>query len=207
MSLLPPQFQTPLTHALGAKVVAITPAPKPHVHQWVPVPDSKVHCRCADCGAVTLTEAVNTVPPAAVAPATPYWAPVPGMPGMRKAVLGAVNGNLSMVTLHCGSGGGSANGNSTLVASGGLAGGSGTTFPSKWFTAALTADTRKSKLFDELIEAIGRMPKDEWRPNYGTQPVADNVLVAVRANGVDHPAMRASEFNWSYPLITHWKPA
>jgi len=58
MSLLPAKFQTPTPAALGAKVVAITPAPAPHVHQWMAVPDSKVHSRCAGCGAVTLTEAV-----------------------------------------------------------------------------------------------------------------------------------------------------
>lgn len=56
--LLPAKFQTPTPAALGAKVVAIAPAPKPHVHQWVSVPDSKIHSRCAECGTVTLTEIV-----------------------------------------------------------------------------------------------------------------------------------------------------
>ncbi len=36
-------------------------------HQWVPVPDSKIHSRCAACGAVTLTEIVATVPVAKTA--------------------------------------------------------------------------------------------------------------------------------------------
>lgn len=35
---------------------------------WVPVPDSKVHSRCASCGAVTLTELVNPVPAAKLTP-------------------------------------------------------------------------------------------------------------------------------------------
>jgi hypothetical protein len=61
MSLLPPQFQTTLP-GLGAKVVAIAPAPAPHAHQWVPVPDSKIHSRCAECGSVTLTEIVAPKP-------------------------------------------------------------------------------------------------------------------------------------------------
>lgn len=56
--LLPAKFQTPTPAPLGAKVVAIAPAPKPHVHQWVSVPDSKIHSRCAECGTVTLTEIV-----------------------------------------------------------------------------------------------------------------------------------------------------
>lgn len=56
--LLPAKFQTPTPAPLGAKIVAITPAPKPHVHQWLAVPDSKIHSRCAECGTVTLTEIV-----------------------------------------------------------------------------------------------------------------------------------------------------
>ena len=56
--LLPAKFQTTTPAALGAKVVAMPPAPKPHVHQWVSVPDSKIHSRCAECGTVTLTEIV-----------------------------------------------------------------------------------------------------------------------------------------------------
>jgi hypothetical protein len=57
--LLPPQFQTPAPDALGAKVVAMPAPPKPpHEHQWLAVPDSKIHSRCAECGTVTLTEIV-----------------------------------------------------------------------------------------------------------------------------------------------------
>ena len=198
MSLLPPQFQTPLTHALGEKITTITPAPKPHVHQWVPVPDSKVHCRCADCGAVTLTEAVNTVPPTAVVPAAPHWAPVPGMPGMRKAVHGPFNDWL-YVNKH------------KVIKE--------TSFqPTKeqirtYYTRSalgkVTPQEREQMegWWAKIRPGAPVTPKDEWRPNYGTQPVGDNILVKVRSNGVDFPAMRASEFNWGYPLLTHWKPA
>lgn len=54
-----PREHTDTLPALGRKVVAIAPAPKPHVHQWLAVPDSKIHSRCAECGAVTLTEIVT----------------------------------------------------------------------------------------------------------------------------------------------------
>lgn len=81
---------TPYEHtdtllALGRKVVAIAPAPKPHVHQWLAVPDSKIHSRCAECGAVTLTEIV------APKPAAFTFIPNDGLTQMLKEIWAAVD--------------------------------------------------------------------------------------------------------------------
>lgn len=84
--LLPAKFQTPTPAPLGAKVVAIAPAPKPHVHQWVSVPDSKIHSRCAECGTVTLTEIV--------APKVVAYAPTAGGQAMLDRVA-EINGQIA----------------------------------------------------------------------------------------------------------------
>lgn len=84
--LLPAKFQTPTPAPLGAKVVAIAPAPKPHVHQWVSVPDSKIHSRCAECGTVTLTEIV--------APKVMAYAPTAGGQAMLDLVAD-INGQIA----------------------------------------------------------------------------------------------------------------
>jgi hypothetical protein len=56
---------------LGApeRLKAAPAAPKPPCkHQWLAMPDSKTHSRCADCGTVTLTEMVAPKPPPAPVP-------------------------------------------------------------------------------------------------------------------------------------------
>jgi hypothetical protein len=56
---------------LGApeRLKAVPAAPKPPCkHQWLAMPDSKTHSRCADCGTVTLTEMVAPKPPPAPVP-------------------------------------------------------------------------------------------------------------------------------------------
>ena len=71
MMPLPPSMRAEDHLPLGAperlKVVPAAPKP-PCKHQWLAMPDSKTHSRCADCGTVTLTEMVAPKPPPAPVP-------------------------------------------------------------------------------------------------------------------------------------------
>lgn len=68
MMPLPPSMRAEDHLPLGApeRLKAVPAAPKPPCkHQWLAMPDSKTHSRCADCGTVTLTEMVAPKPPPA----------------------------------------------------------------------------------------------------------------------------------------------
>ena len=71
MMPLPPSMRAEDHLPLGAperlKVVPAAPKP-PCKHQWLAMPDSKTHSRCAECGTVTLTEMVAPKPPPAPVP-------------------------------------------------------------------------------------------------------------------------------------------
>lgn len=71
MMPLPPSMRLEDYLPLGApeRLKAAPAAPKPPCkRQWLAMPDSKTHSRCADCGTVTLTEMVAPKPPPAPVP-------------------------------------------------------------------------------------------------------------------------------------------
>lgn len=71
MPYLPPMMRAEDHQPLGTpeRLKPVPAAPKPPCkHQWLAMPDSKTHSRCADCGTVTLTEMVASKPPPAPVP-------------------------------------------------------------------------------------------------------------------------------------------
>lgn len=69
MPYLPASMRAEDLKPLGPPVRPAAAVAGPCQHQWVPVPDSKVHSRCANCGVVTLTEMVHVPPAPKPAPA------------------------------------------------------------------------------------------------------------------------------------------
>lgn len=71
MMPLPPSMRAEDHLPLGApeRLKVVPAAPQPScAHQWLAMPDSKTHSRCAYCGTVTLTEMVAPKPPPAPVP-------------------------------------------------------------------------------------------------------------------------------------------
>ncbi len=249
--LLPAKFQTHLPYSLGEKVVAIAPAPKPHVHQWVSVPDSKIHSRCAECGTVTLTEIV--------APKVMAYAPTAGGQAMLDLVAD-INGRIAqamgMIPQWVGVDPAAPGSDRTVFSEHFLGkpysfvdllrtpeqapptNKTGAEFRMK--IQALDAELRAgeaamkaraserrlaawadigeafckpAKHYTSITAPDGRVRMVEtdaegWIKNDGTQPVAGQQRVQVRANGCERPADKAFNYLWQNDhIVTHWRPA
>jgi hypothetical protein len=218
--LLPPQFQTPAPDALGAKVVVMPAPPKPpHVHQWLAVPDSKIHSRCAECGTVTLTEIVNPRPtllgfdPAAPGGDTTVFN---FAPTARGAEL------LRDVTEKT----------RALDPAEEITDGQLDERVRAFFSSApdheLALEHARSLLKEMGYKRVFGIPEhrraeflkaltapqadpDGWIKNTGTQPVADDVWVQVKIDGFVHSADDARDWDWfvhnAVDDITHWRLA
>ena len=186
--LLPAKFQTSTPAPLGAKVVAIAPAPKPHVHQWLAVPDSKIHSRCAECGTVTLTEIV--APKVSFCPDTGHVAARlaagagqwvvgvdPAAPGSDRTVFSEhfLGKPYSFVDL--------------LRAPGQA--------PALRHYTSITAPDGKVRMVETDAEG--------WIKNDGTRPVADDVRVEVQTDMGNCMTFNARTFVWE--CISRWRPA
>lgn len=221
--LLPAKFQTPTPAALGAKVVAMPAAPKPHVHQWVSVPDSKIHSRCAECGTVTLTEIVapkmvafadamqamimaSQKPTFAELCTTPAPAPEISNSALTAAARDFLNGSADHARAI-------SHARSVLDEMG---------FKKvidlpqhrrdEFLTALTTWPQEPTRHYTSVTAPDGRVRMVEtdaegWIKNDGTQPVADDVRVEVRFADTEYANMTYDAKAFVWRAVTHWRLA
>lgn len=252
--LLPAKFRTPAPETLGCKITAMPPAPKPHVHQWLAVPDSKIHSRCAECGTVTLTEIVapkvvaydpRTFVSNGVADALRYAvgalfaAPANKTGAEFRMKLQALDAELRAgeAAMKARAPAPEISDSALTAAVHDFLAGSadrtlaktharsvldemgyknGCAIPqhrrAEFLKALTTRPQEPAKHYTSITAPDGKVRMVEtdaegWIKNDGTQPVADDARVEVRANSVDRPAMAAHMFGWGSYTLTHWRPA